>query len=145
MKKTKNIVLLVSGLLGVILILSDFITTSKVCSFFRSSSGVDFDCMNKVFNTAMIFYIFPFVFLFSLITYFLKEEIFHAWSKFTYVWVPISMFLVFIIPRGGGNGAFPSLIDNQLMAILMSGLFVIISIIMIIWLSVKYYWFKKYK
>ena len=143
MKKTKNIVLSVSGLIGGIIIIFDYITTSKICLLFRQSNGVDFECMNKVFNTAMIFYIFPFVFLFSFITHFLKEEIFHSWIKFTYVWVPLSMFLVFIIPGGGGNGAFPSLIDNQLIAILMSALFVIISLIMIVWLSIKFYWFKK--
>lgn len=141
MKKIKNIVLLVSGIMGGGLIILEPITTSQICTFIHGSNSIN--CVDNIFNTAMIFYIFPFVFLFSLITYFLREEIFRSWIKFTYVWVPLSMFLVFIIPGGGGNGAFPSLIDKQLVAILMSGLFSIISLIIVIWGIVKFYWFKK--
>ena len=141
MKKTKNIILSISLIIYGVLILADFITTPQICIFLNHKDSLN--CADRVFNTAMVFYIFPFVFLFSLITYFLKEEIFKSWSKFTYFWVPLSMFLVLIIPSGGGNAAFPSLIDNQLIAILMSGLFVIISLIMIIFGIVKYYWFKK--
>lgn len=137
MKKTKNVVLIVSGI-GSVLILS-FLSL-----VLNDSCGLNKVLCKDIYTTIMSFlFIFPFVFLFSLITYFLKEEIFHSWIKFTYVWVPFSMFLVFIIPRGGGNAAFPSLIDNQLVAILMSGLYIIISLIMIIWLSIKYYWLKK--
>jgi hypothetical protein len=145
MKKTKNIILLISGIIGGGLILLEPITTSQMCNFIyrtHNPNSVHIGCLDYIFNTAMVFYIFPFVFLFSLVTYFLKDEIFHIWVKFTYVWIPLSMFLVLIIPGGGGNGAFPSLIDNQFVAILMSGLFAIISLIIVIFGIVKYYCLK---
>ena len=80
---------------------------------------------------------------FSLITYFLKDQIFKSWTKFTYVWTPLSIVLVFITPRDSGGGFFPSLIDGELIAIVMLGLYFIISSIIIVWKSIKIYWFKK--
>lgn len=141
MKKIKNTTLLVSGILASCLLVADFITTSQICIYFHRRDSIN--CTHDVFNTAMIFYIFPFIFLFSLVTYFLKEEIFRIWSKFMYVWLPLSMLLVLIIPGGGGNGAFPSLIDKQLVAILMSSLFVIISFIIVLFGIIKYNILKK--
>lgn len=79
----------------------------------------------------MIFFIFPFVFLFSLITYFMKDEIFSAWWKFTYKWALLTMILVLITPGGSGS-FFPSLISPGVVAFLMSCLFAIISIVIII-------------
>ncbi len=90
-----------------------------------------------------LFYMSVSLFVVSLIVYFVREEIFHSWIKFTYYWILISIFLVLIIPGGGGNGAFPSLIDAESISILMSGLYFIISLILVFWGSAKYYWFKK--
>ena len=84
-----------------------------------------------------------FIFPFSVVTYFLKDQIFHSWIKFTYYWIPISMFLVLIIPGGGGRGSFPSLIDAESISIIMSGLYLIISLIIVIIGSIKNYYFNK--
>lgn len=112
----------------------------SVCNSWSNNYGSIHYCVNIFWIIFPIIFAFPF----SLIVYFLREEIFRSWIKFTYIWVPLSMFLVLIIPGGGGNGAFPSLIDKQLVAILMSGLFSVISLIIVIWGIIKYYWFKKY-
>lgn len=134
MNKIKNIVLLVSGIISAILITVNFITTSQVCAFLyniHNPNVINIDCMNIIFNTAMIFFIFPFVFLFSLITYFLKDEIFKTWSKFTYVWIPISIILTLITPSSSGS-FFVSLWDQQMTALFMSSLYVIISLAVVI-------------
>jgi len=141
MKNSKNIAFLVSGIIGGSLIAVDIINTSQICFFLNHVDSIN--CMREVFDISMIFYIFPFVFLFSLITYFLKEEIFKAWSTFTYFWVPVAMIFVFIMPSSSGGGFFPSLLDKQLIAILMSGLYLIISLIIVIYKVVQVYFFKK--
>ena len=137
--KNKRIVLLVSLLGTILFILLAVIQTNGFC-YQNTFCNSLWSTINLIGNL-LIFFI-PTLF-FSLITYFLKEEIFRIWVKFSYVLVSLSMFLVLIIPSGGGNGAFPSLIDPQMVAILMSSLFVIISLILVIFGVVKYYWLKK--
>lgn len=90
-----------------------------------------------------LFYISISLFITSFFIMFIKDQIFHSWIKFTYYWIPISMFLVLIIPGGGGRGSFPSLIDAESISIIMSGLYLIISLIIVIIGSVKNYYFKK--
>lgn len=82
-----------------------------------------------------ILFVFPFVFLFSLITYFLRESVFRAWANFAKWWVPLQILLVLITPESSG-GYFVSLIDKQFVAIILSGVFAILSLIIIIWKSV---------
>jgi len=141
MKKTKGYILLseiVIFLVMFALVLADK-NYDSFCNGWNNNYGTTHYCVNIFWIIAPIFFAFPF----SLITYFLREEIFRSWIRFTYIWVPVSMFLVLIIPGGAGNGAFPSLIDKESVSILMSGLYFIISLIMIIFGIVKYYWFKK--
>ncbi len=132
MKKAKNLVFLVSGigcgavLTFLLLVLNDSCGVNKVL------------CKDIYTQIASFLFLFPFVFIFSAITYFLREEIFRLWLKFTYYWIPISIFLVLIIPGGGGNGAFPSLIDAELVSILMSGLYFMVSLIIVIFGLVKH-------
>jgi hypothetical protein len=89
-----------------------------------------------------LFYISISLFITLLILFFTKEEIFRSWIKFTYIWIPISIFLVLIIPNGG-NSSFVSLIDRESVSMLMAGLFFIISLIIVIFGIIKYYYFIK--
>ncbi|TRZ53368.1 hypothetical protein D4R99_00930 [bacterium] len=84
-----------------------------------------------------ILFIFPFVFLFSLITYFLREEVFQAWLRFVKWWIPLSILLVLIMPDGQGGGYMPSLIDKQTIAFLMSSIFIFVSTVKIISKSIE--------
>ena len=76
-------------------------------------------------------------FLFSLITYKMREEVFHSWLRFAYVWVPVSIFLVLVTPNGQSGGYMPSLIDKQVIVVFTSFLFVAISLILITYKSIR--------
>ncbi|MFA5652071.1 MAG: hypothetical protein WC933_01785 [Candidatus Paceibacterota bacterium] len=131
MKKIKNIIFAVSSILlsvSIILIFtSDFIYDYCIrdghCLFWRNLG-------DSAFPFLLVYFSVP-IFIFSLITYFLKDEIFKTWSKFTYVWVAISIILTLITPGGSGS-FFVSLWDQQMTAIVMSGLFIFVSIIIVI-------------
>lgn len=43
------------------------------------------------------------LFLFSLITYWMREEVYRAWFKFVRWSIPLSMFLIFITPEYAGG------------------------------------------
>jgi len=77
------------------------------------------------------------LFLFSLITYFLREEVFQAWLRFVKWWIPLSILLVLIMPDGQGGGYMPSLIDKQTIAFLMSSIFIFVSTVKIISKSIE--------
>ena len=69
------------------------------------------------------------LFLFSLITYKLRDEVFNSWVHFVYWWIPLSIVLTLIMPDGqGGSFGLPSLIDKGVVAFLVSAIFVIVSI-----------------
>lgn len=76
-----------------------------------------------------MFYIFSSLFLVSIITYKMREEVFKLWLKFTYVWVPLTILLVLISPEYG-NSFFP--IVKGSVSFFMSCLFLLISLIIII-------------
>lgn len=126
---TKKIVLIISGLVGGGLLLLEPIKTSTICG------AGSITCIDNIFFTSMLLFVFPFVFLFSIITYFLKESVFRSWVNFAKWWVPLQIFLVLITPESSG-GYFVSLIDKQFVAIILSGVFATISLIIVIWKSV---------
>jgi len=97
--------------------------------------------LSIVFLGNYLLLFFP-IFLFSIITYFLKDEIFKSWSKFTYVWLPLSIILTSITPDSRG-GFFVSLWDPEMTAIFMTGLYALISLIIIIVGVIKNYFSKK--
>ena len=77
-------------------------------------------------------FIFPITLLFSLITYKMREEVFRAWVRFATWWIPLQIVLTLLTPESSG-GLFISLVDKQLVAILLSFLFVLISLVLIVW------------
>ena len=95
--------------------------------------------MDNVFLTSMLLFVFPFVFLFSLITYKMRDEVSRAWITFAKWWVPAQILLVLLTPESSG-GYFVVILDKQLVAILLSALFVLISLLLII-----YKWFSSRK
>jgi len=122
---TKKNVLLVSGLIGGILLLLEPIKTSTLCGIGATT------CIDTVFFIAMILFIFPFVLPFSLVTYFLPESVFRAWITFAKWWVPAQIILVLFTPESSG-GFFVSIIDKQLVAIVFSGIFTVISLLIVL-------------
>lgn len=121
----KKIILLVSGIGCGILLTFLFFVLNDTC-------GLNKILCKDIYTILVSFlFMFPVVFIFSLITYFLKDEVFKTWSKFTYIWIPISIILTLITPGGSGS-FFVSLWDPQMTAIVMSGLYFIISLIIVI-------------
>ena len=73
----------------------------------------------------------PIVFItpLSILLLLVREEIFRAWLHFAYWWIPVS--LVFIYLAGGWSGGslgIPNVLDQEFVSIIFSGLFVIISL-----------------
>jgi len=129
---TKKNVLVISGLISGIFVIFDRIGTFRLCG------GVEYGaCMDNLHNFMGEFLpVFPIFFL-SVIVYFFREEVFRAWITFTYIWIPLTMFLILIAPEYG-NAFFP--IEKGTVAGFFSLLYIIISLIIIIW---KYFATRK--
>ena len=73
----------------------------------------------------------PFSFVFLIILYFLPEQIFITWFKFTRIYIPIAL----VLAVGGGatsNGSDLFNTDAEFFTTFFSVIFVVISIILII-------------
>ena len=110
-----------------------------VAVFFIAGYGIpllcgeyNYTCQDRfevLFPVLLMF--FP-TFVFSLITYKMREEVFRAWLRFAYWWIPVS--LVFIYLAGGWSGGgfgIPAVLDQEFVAIILASLFAIISLLII--------------
>ena len=79
------------------------------------------------------------IFLISILTYRMREEIFYAWVKFGYVWIPLSLLIIFTTPTVDHSWAIGGL-TRDTVTFVMSGLFLIISLILI---AYKFFKLKK--
>jgi hypothetical protein len=81
-----------------------------------------------------IILLFPIIFLFSLLTYKLHDEIFRSWLRFAYWWVPLSIVVTLILSVGSQGGGFgmPNLLPAEGVVAFFEGVFFIISLIIII-------------
>ena len=88
--------------------------------------------VDELVNTLLTLLMFAIpIFLFSLLTYFLKEEIFRIWLRFTYWWVPLSF--VMVIFSSDHSGGLLGISDQEIFGILTWGLYIIISLIIVVW------------
>jgi hypothetical protein len=69
------------------------------------------------------------LFLLSLITYKMSDEVYRAWFRFVRWWVPATIVLVLLSPSYG-HGLIP--VDKGRVSLLLSGLFLLISLVIII-------------
>lgn len=94
--------------------------------------GADFD---------QSLFFFPLVLLvISTILFFLREEVFRAWWKFARIYLPIALVLILISsPDAGGGFAMDvgSGYDREGMVWFTSGLFFVISVILIAYKALK--------
>ena len=76
------------------------------------------------------------LFITSIFTFFISDKSFKKWLIFTAVWMISTVILVLLAPVSGGGplGLGP---DKELVSIWMSSLFVFISILMFIIMSVR--------
>jgi hypothetical protein len=129
MNMTKKKVLIGSGILAVGLVVFDYIGTYNWCDYFIFN-GHQGNCPFVLSDLELLFFPFLPLFLFSLITSFLKEETFQAWWRFARIATPLSMFLIFLAPSYRTDWMFP--IEKGTVAAGTSFLFALISIIILI-------------
>lgn len=65
--------------------------------------------------------------------FFIKKEVFRAWSKFAIWWIPFSAALLYVTPeyQGGWGLSFP--FDREISLWVTSGGFLLISFLLILW------------
>ena len=88
----------------------------------------------------MVFAPFLPLFLFSLITYKMREEVFLAWWNFARWWVPVIIVVTFLLNNTkGSGGGYLGLGQDFVMAILgiLYSILVIFSLFKIIWQYAK--------
>lgn len=131
MKKTKKIVLwvgLIAFFCGVgILFANDYGGFS--CHYYTANGHTVKYCETGFFTLLPL----ATTFLLSLITYKMRDEVFLAWLRFAYWWIPLSMFFTLITPGSSGGGfGIPSVFDKEFLAFILSALFFIISLVIIV-------------
>ena len=90
-------------------------------------------CMKQFDTLSLFFFIFLPTLIISLITYFLREEVFRAWLKFAYVWIPVSMVLIYLAGGSSGGGfGIPNVLDQEFVSLILASLFVLLSLVIII-------------
>ena len=102
------------------------------------------DCQDNLDSFSDYLVLFFPILLFSIITYFLKEGVFKAWLKFTYWYFPIYILVIlFLSDRGSGGYLMGPVFNSEFFALTLSGLFVIISLILVIYKAVSLKGYKK--
>jgi len=76
------------------------------------------------------------VFPFSLVTYFLRDEVFQIWMRFSRWWIPMTIFLTIITPSG--NGLYAG-VGGEITAMFLGGIYTFVSAFLIIVKSVAVY------
>ena len=119
----KNILICTSGVIFILLVIIGSVGTYNLCN----SNG---QCINVLHNFFLHFLPFSVLFIFALITYWMREEIYRAWFKFARWWIPLSMILILISPEYSHDWMYR--IEKGTVAFATSLLFVIVSLIIII-------------
>jgi cell division protein FtsW (lipid II flippase) len=122
---TKKIVLWASLILMFLYIVMFFLVQKYGCDESKL-----FFCQDSFIWIVHVVTIFPVIFLFSLITYKMRNEIFRAWTKFTYVWLPLTLILVFIAPEY--QNSWLPIYEKSFVSFVLSSLYVLISTILIV-------------
>jgi len=95
---TKKNVLIVSGVGGGLFTFLLLALLYDFCGPYR------YICKSIYTPVAYMFLSFPFVFLFSVLTYRMHDKVFHEWWNFTRWFVPIIIFATFFLSRSSGGG-----------------------------------------
>lgn len=132
---TKKNVLIGSLLGSLVFFLGILFLLSNFCSpqFWVGCRGVnDFVGVMIMFSV-----VFPFLLPFSLLTYKLPEQVFRSWLHFTYAWIPISLLFIFTTPVTSHSWAISVGSGRETITWIMNGLFVVISLVLIIVKSIS--------
>jgi len=115
----------ISTLISVSFFVLDLIGTDKLCGGRQYT-----ECMQSAHSFLIIFVPILPTFVFSLITYWMRAEVYTTWFRFARWWVPLSMLAIFLAPEYSSN--FLSPVEKGTVALFFSALFVIASLIIIV-------------
>jgi hypothetical protein len=135
---SKRIVLFSSLLVTATLFAVNYVGNVRLCTF----RGVfSYSCLDIAFSIGVALFLHvALVFLLTLLTYFMREQVYNTWFRFARWWVPPAIFLILITPEYGlGGGGFgPSLsIGKGDVSLLLSVVFLIVSLIIIVIALIK--------
>ena len=87
---------------------------------------------------SLVFFPAP-IFLLSIIFLFLREEVFRSWFKFARIYIPLALIFIFLSAwsPGGGSWGVSNNFDGEAATWFFSGLFLLISLILIFYKSRK--------
>lgn len=121
--------LLIISLTGVLLFAAFlFAKNLGFCNLINSSCTDTFDPFAENLS------VFIPLFLFSIITYKMHDEVYQAWLRFSFVWIPLSMVLIFLSPEYSADWMYP--VVKGTVAFFSSLLFIVVSLAVITWKSV---------
>lgn len=126
---TKKKLLIGSSILAIGVLFFDYIGTYGWCDYFIPN-GHQGNCPFILFDLEVLFLPFLPLFLFSLITYRMREIVFQAWWRFARIATLLSIGLIFIAPSYSHDFMFP--IEKGSVALITSAFFVIMSAIILI-------------
>ncbi|MBI5003712.1 hypothetical protein HZC00_01310 [Candidatus Kaiserbacteria bacterium] len=110
---------------GIIFLLALYATQIGLCAVVNQSCSEFFDPITEN--------LIPFLplFILSLITFKMRDEVYRTWFRFARWWIPFSIMLIFISPEYSVDQMFR--IEKGSVALLTSALFSTISLIIVTW------------
>lgn len=91
-------------------------------------------CLDKIeFILPILFVFFP-TFIFSLITYRMREEVFQSWFRFAVWWVPVMVYVTYfmLLHKDEGGGYVGDMGATAFIFSLLYAIFIIVSLVKII-------------
>ncbi len=124
---SKKTILFVSIFMAAIAIVSGLFEPFRLCGdSWRSCMDLNFAFSQLIFPSLPLF-------IFSTITFFLRDSVFHAWARFAVPATILSMLAIFFMQDSGSGGFGPQLSFGKGDVALITGLlFVVISIVIIV-------------
>lgn len=131
-KLLKRSLLVISGVIMSIFFIFTYFGLDTICPYLGKK------CFGLSYNFLMNFYWFVPIFLFSLITYFMRKETFYSWFKFTCFWVAFSMFLIMVSSDYDGE-SYVGISSKGLAIIFTHYFYFLISLAIIITKQLQYW------
>ncbi len=121
-RKKIGILLILSSIIFVVGYLIFYLDTKEICCY-RSADKIGQPLGIGGLSLSIIF----------LILLFTKEAVFNSWKKFGIWYIPLAAILIFLAPSSsGGSFGYSMGFDREAVTMFTSGLFLIISLLIII-------------
>lgn len=127
-RKKISIVSLIGLIVGFILASSDFLAYCRKFEFCNSKILGEYIGVPLLFLSSAVF-------VFSIISIKLRDEVFQSWKRFTKYFIPIAYIIILLTPTWGsggfgpGFGGFP---DKETMTYWLTTIFSLVSLILVI-------------